>query len=50
MLFFPETGKAQLKKLHILPNDTVQQREREYMDKLGDKAGGGEFDNFSARR
>lgn len=50
VLFFPETGKVQLKKLHILPNDTVQQREREYMDKLGDKAGGGEFDNFSARR
>jgi hypothetical protein len=39
-----------LKKLHILPNDTVQEREREYMSKLGDKAGGGEFDNFSARR
>ena len=48
--FFTETGKVQLKKLHILPNDTVQRREREYMSRLGDKAGGGEFDNFSARR
>ena len=50
LLFFPETGKVQLKKLHILPNDTVQRREREYMSRLGDRAGGGEFDNFSARR
>ena len=48
--FFPDTGKVQLKKLHILPNDTVQQREREYMSRLVEKTGGGEFDNFSARR
>ncbi|MDB5943982.1 MAG: CheD [Ramlibacter sp.] len=47
--FFPGTGKVQLKKLHILPNDTVQLREREYIDKLGaTRSGGGEFDNFSA--
>jgi chemotaxis protein CheD len=50
LLFFPATGKVQLKKLHILPNDGVEQREREYMKQLGDKAGGGEFDNFSGRR
>lgn len=50
LLFFPETGKVQLKKLHILPNDKVQQRERDYMRKLGDTAGGGEFDNFTGRR
>ena len=48
--FFPDTGKVQLKKLHILPNDTVQQREREYMSRLVEKTGGGEFDNFSNRR
>jgi chemotaxis protein CheD len=48
--FFPDTGKVQLKKLHIMPNDTVERREREYMTTLGDKAGGGEFDNFSGRR
>ena len=47
--FFTDTGKVQLKKLHILPNDTVQQREREYMTTLGDRTDGGEFDNFSAR-
>ena len=49
--FFPETGKAQLKKLHILPNDTVQRREREYLSRLRrEKPAGGEFDNFSAAR
>ncbi len=48
--FFPDTGKVQLKKLHILPNDTVQLREREYLSRLGNKTGGGEFDNFSATR
>jgi chemotaxis protein CheD len=48
--FFPGTGKVQLKKLHILPNDTVQRQEREYMSTLGAKTGGGEFDNFSAAR
>lgn len=48
--FFPDTGKVQLKKLHILPNDTVQRTEREYMSNLDVKAGGGEFESFSAPR
>jgi chemotaxis protein CheD len=48
--FFPETGKVQLKKLHILPNDTVQQREREYMSTLDRKSGGGDFESFSGGR
>lgn len=46
--FFPATGKVQLKKLHILPNDTVQKREREYLSKLGQNAGGGAIEIFSA--
>ena len=46
--FFPATGKVQLKKLHILPNDTVQKREREYLSKLGQNAGGGDIEIFSA--
>ena len=48
--FFPATGKVQLKKLHILPNDTVQQREREYMSKLDQNARGGEIEIFSRTR
>lgn len=48
--FFPETGKAQLKKLHIVPNDTVQRREREYMSTLDQSSHGGEIEIFSRRR
>lgn len=48
--FFPQTGKVQLKKLHILPNDTVQQREREYMSKLDQTRGGGEVEIFARTR
>ena len=48
--FFPDTGKVQLKKLHILPNDTVQQRERDYKTKLDQSAGGGEIEIFARSR
>lgn len=48
--FFPQTGKVQLKKLHILPNDTVQRREREYMSKLDQTPGGGEVEIFARTR
>jgi chemotaxis protein CheD len=48
--FFPETGKVQLKKLHILPNDTVQQRERDYMSRLRENTGGGEIEIFARKR
>lgn len=46
--FFPATGKVQLKRLHLLPNDTVQRREREYLSTLAQKAPGGEIEIFSA--
>ena len=48
--FFPQTGKVHLKKLHILPNDTVQRREREYMSKLDQTPGGGEVEIFARTR
>lgn len=48
--FFPETGKVQLKQLHILPNDTVQLREREYLSRLDPNAGGGEVEIFRRPR
>lgn len=34
------TGKVQVKRLGVLPNDTVQRREREYLSKLAAKPGG----------
>jgi chemotaxis protein CheD len=40
--FFPATGKVQLKRLQVAPNDTVlQRRERDYLSELAGKAGGG---------
>jgi chemotaxis protein CheD len=45
--FFPATGKVQLKRLHILPNDTVQRREREYLSRLAHRSGGGDIEIFA---
>ena len=47
--FFPRTGKVLLKKLRTLKNDTVQQREREYLKKL-DACVASEFEVFKPRR
>lgn len=38
--FFVATGKVQVKRLGLLPNETVQRREREYLSALDGKAGG----------
>ena len=48
--FFPATGKVQLKRLHLLPNDTVQRRDREYLSHLDVGAGGGDIEIFSRPR
>ncbi len=45
--FFPATGKVQLKRLHMLPNDGVQQRERDYLKRLAQKSGGGDIEIFT---
>lgn len=44
--FFPDTGKVQLKRLNVQPNDAVQRREREYLSKLSEKSGGGDIEIF----
>ncbi|HEX9718259.1 MAG TPA: chemoreceptor glutamine deamidase CheD [Ramlibacter sp.] len=46
--FFPASGKVRLKKLHLQQYDVVQQQEREYLVRLGETAGGGEIEIFSA--
>ena len=43
--FFVATGKVQLKRLGLMPNATVQRREREYLSMLAG-AGGGEVEIF----
>jgi chemotaxis protein CheD len=50
--FFPATGKVQMKRLHVTPNDTVlQRREREYLSEVSGKAGGGgDIEIFSVPR
>ena len=49
--FFPATGKVQMKRLHVTPNDTVlQKRERDYLSELSRKSGGGDIEIFSAPR
>ena len=50
--FFPATGKVQVKKLHLQPDDSLQREEREYLDQVSRRTGGGEVEIFSpgARR
>ncbi|MGV3572315.1 MAG: chemoreceptor glutamine deamidase CheD [Ramlibacter sp.] len=38
--FFIASGKVQVKRLGVLPNETVQKREREYLSKLAGRTGG----------
>lgn len=38
--FFVATGKVQVKRLGLLPNETVQRREREYLSNLAGRRGG----------
>lgn len=50
VVFFPFTGKAQVKRLNLQPNDTVQRLEREYLSRLGGKPAGGDIEIFSVPR
>lgn len=38
--FFVATGKVQVKRLGVLPNEAVQRREREYLSRLAARGGG----------
>ena len=45
--FFPRTGKVLVKKLKVVHNETLTQREIDYANKLkSESAGGGEIDLF----
>jgi len=48
VFFFPRTGKVLVKKLKVVHNDTLKEREIEYANKLKKEAqrGGGEIDLF----
>ena len=46
--FFPDSGKVQVKRLNVAPNDGVQRREREYFSELSRKSGtGGAIEIFT---
>ncbi len=47
--FVVDTGKVQVKRLGLTPSDSVQKREREYLQRLAGK-GGGEVEIFSTPR
>jgi len=48
--FFPKTGKVLVKKLRSLSNDTVGQREHNYLERLNEVAASGDFELFSKDR
>jgi chemotaxis protein CheD len=50
VVFFPASGKAQVKRLNLQPNDTVQRLEREYLSRLDRKPAGGDIEIFSVPR
>jgi chemotaxis protein CheD len=47
--FFPDTGKVLVRKLRELRNDTVNRREQDYLSKMRQAAGVGEFELFATR-
>jgi chemotaxis protein CheD len=48
--FFPETGKVQLKKLHLEPLEAMQRSERDYLRDITGQAGGGDIEIFTPPR
>ncbi|WP_031431552.1 chemoreceptor glutamine deamidase CheD [Methylomicrobium agile] len=46
IIYFPKTGKAAMKKIRELHNDTVLQRERQYFNSLKDIPVAGEIELF----
>lgn len=47
---FPATGKVQVKKLHLQPDDAVARQERDYARQLAREAGGGDIEIFKPPR
>ena len=44
--FFPDSGRAQVKKLRSIHNDTIVQRESQYMEELGEAPIQGDIELF----
>ncbi|HYD77015.1 chemoreceptor glutamine deamidase CheD [Ramlibacter sp.] len=48
--FFPDTGKVQMRKLHLQSGDALQREERAYLARLSREQGGGEIELFAPPR
>lgn len=46
VLYFPDTGAVKLRKLRTTANDTIQKRERDYMDSMNRKPQSGDVELF----
>jgi chemotaxis protein CheD len=46
IIYFPQTGKVRMKKIQDLHNDTIAQRERQYLNVLKNEPVGGEVELF----
>ncbi|WP_332814001.1 chemoreceptor glutamine deamidase CheD [Ramlibacter sp.] len=48
--FFPDTGKVQMRKLHLQSGDALQREERAYLARLSRQPGAGEIELFEPPR
>jgi len=46
IIYFPQTGKVRMKRIQDLHNDTIAQRERQYLNVLKNEPVGGEVELF----
>lgn len=46
VLYFPDTGAVKMKRLRSQANNTIQQREKEYLDSMQDKKPAGDVELF----
>ncbi|WNO07911.1 chemoreceptor glutamine deamidase CheD [Teredinibacter sp. KSP-S5-2] len=46
VLYFPDTGAVKLKRLRTMQNDTIQKREKAYLDKMSKKPKSGDVELF----
>lgn len=46
VLYFPDTGAIKMRRLRAVANDTIQKRERDYLDSMSKKPQGGDVELF----
>ena len=46
VLYFPDTGAVKMRRMHTTANDTIEKREREYIDSMSTKPSSGDVELF----